>query len=289
MILTAALLLTMVPTAASAQPARRAEPLQPLVQLISNSDYPVDAIMRDAEGRTRFELAIDQQGMPYACRILEPAKEPSLNRVTCDIFMARARFRPAVDASGRPVPDTYESVVEWRLPEEVADLTPFEPSRTVVRAYSTLEGVTHCEMREDDHVWPRLTRDQCLTLAGREIIDSAESSELPGVLTMVTAFSPDGHTPEKDPETYGLLSLEAIAAVRISSEGTVTYCQTVALYTGIDVQGLPPPPDYCDGAGLRDVKFTPASSGGGVRSGRFMARFYVRPDLGDLKPPQGAR
>lgn len=288
MIVSAALLLMTVPTVPTAEPARRARPLRPLAQLISSSDYPVDAIIRKAEGRTRFELAIDGEGTPYSCRILESAKEPSLDRVTCDLFMTRAKFQPAADARGQPVPDIYSNVVEWRLPEEASDVMAFEPTRVVVTAYSTAAGVSHCDMREGDYDWPRFTRDQCLEIVGREIIDLAEYWKMPATMTLVNSFTPHGQKEAEDEQAHGLLGIEATAAVRIGPDGNVTYCQTLDIQVNMNLL-QPPSPDLCDSFGLRDAKFPPVNNPAEARSGRWSVRFYVGENLPAEKPRQGAR
>jgi hypothetical protein len=41
---------------------------------------------------------------------------PLLNLQTCRIMLVRARFTPARDAQGNPVPDTVSAAVTWILP-----------------------------------------------------------------------------------------------------------------------------------------------------------------------------
>ena len=287
MILPAALLSMTVPTVQATGGARPAMPLRPLVELISPEDYPVDAIIRNAEGRTRFQLAIDEKGAPYGCRILESAREPSLDRATCDIFMARAKFQPAIDAKGQPVPDTYANVVDWRLPEAAGGVIPFEPIRTVVTVYSTAEGVSHCEMRENDFKWPRLSRDQCVSMANREMVDLAEYHKTPSTITLVTTFSPHGPPAPTEEQADGLLALEAMATVQIGTDGRVTFCQTLGFNTAMDLPRQATEPDICEDFGLRDLMFPPTGGPGDARSARWTVRLYITPRLADGKRPQG--
>ncbi len=266
MILSAALLLIAVPTVQGAQLGRRAKPLRPLLELVTPADYPVDAIIRKASGRARFELAIDDNGVPYSCRILETAKEPSLDRVTCDVFMARAKVRAGGDANGRPVPDYYAAAVQWRLPEEATDVVPFAPSRRVMRVYSTTAGVSHCDLTTNDYAWPRLTRDQCLAMAGREAIDFVEQKKMTAPMTIIDTFSPHGHKAGTDEQAYGTAEIEMTVALQIGGDGKVTFCQPISSRSLPDVQ-----PNLCK---TLEITFTPADEPAVVRSGQFATRVY---------------
>ncbi len=281
MILSAAVLLITVPTVQSAQLGRRAKPLRPLLELVTPADYPVDAIIRKASGRARFELAIDDNGVPYSCRILETAKEPSLDRVTCDIFMARAKFEPALDANGRPVPDYYAGAVQWRLPHGETDVVPFAPSRRVMRVYSTAAGVSHCDLTVNDYAWPRLTRDQCLAMAGREAIDFVEQNKMTAPMTVIDTFSPHGHNSEKDDEAYGAVELEMTVALQIGGDGKVTYCQPISSRSLPDVQ-----PNLCE---TLEITFTPAHESAVVRSGKFTSRVHFETPSAERSFPKEAR
>jgi hypothetical protein len=290
MILSATLLLITVPTVQSVQLGRRAKPLRPLAELFTSEDYPVDAIIRKAEGRTGFELAIDSNGAPYSCRILEATKEPSLDRVACDVLMARAKFEPALDAKGRPVPDTYAARVVWVLPEDAPDVIPFEPSRRVVRVYSTAAGVSHCDLTEDDYAWPRLTRDQCLSMAGREVVDFAEQRKMTAPMTIIETFSPHGREAGKDEQAYGTVAMEMTAALRIGGDGEVTYCQPGSSKLLPDVPSQAQrQPNLCEDLKIHDWKFTPADDPAVVRSGQFTTRIYFGEGRVEENSPEKAR
>lgn len=289
MIASATLLLMMAPTAPTAQPAQRAQPVRPLIELISPDDYPVDAVARNAEGRALFQLSVNEKGTPFFCRILESTKEPSLDRVTCDLFMARAKFRPAVDAKGRAVADTYTSAVNWRLSGETADVLPFEPSRTVVAVYFTAGGVSHCDMSYNDVAGPRFNRDQCVESVGQELIEVAEHFRTAATVRAVTTFVPQGREPEKDGRDYGKLGFEATAAVRVAPDGTIARCHMVDFKLSSDFPQVQEKMDYCEAFAPKEPLFAPATDPAEVRSGRFISRLYI--DTGPVgeKPPQPPR
>ena len=208
--------------------------------------------------------------------------------MTCDVFIARARFEPAVDAKGRAVADTYRNVVNWRLPNGEKRGLPFGPSRTIVSVHSDSGRVSHCDMREIDYVWPRLTRDQCLVMMGREVIDMVEYFRMP-TMTVVTTFDPHGRTPEKDEQDYGLLAREASAAVRIAPDGRVEHCQAVSFRAVMDLPRLSTRPDLCDSRDMEGLRFVPAGDPEAVRSGRWTTRFYIGHDIENEKEPEPAR
>jgi hypothetical protein len=258
--------------------------------LFSDSDYPVDALIRHAEGRTKFELFIDDKGLPYACRILETAKEPSLDRVTCDLLMARARFEPALNAQGVAVPDSLVGAIVWRLPDKASELMPFKSTRRVMRIYPGTAGVSHCELTEDGHAWPRLTRDQCLPLASREAIDFAESHELTVPLTIVDTFKPDGRKGEEHGQAYGTIATEMTIALRIGADGKVIFCQPISFQPLPDLQWQSVrQPDLCKDLEVEGWKFEPIADHTVVRSGRFTTRVYFGQDPAQAKLSREAR
>ncbi|HEU0135481.1 MAG TPA: energy transducer TonB [Allosphingosinicella sp.] len=287
MILSAALLLAAAPSAEPLQ--RQAKPLRRISELFSDADYPVDALIRHAQGRTRFELFTDDKGVPYSCRILESAKEPSLDRVTCDLLMARARFTPALDLKGVAIPGSFVGSVVWRLPEDSAEILPFSATRRVMRVYPTAAGVSHCELTVDGRPWPRLTREQCLPLASREAIDFAESLKLTVPVTIVDTFDPDGDKDEGPDPAYGTVLTEMTIALRIDEAGKVIFCQTVGFRPLPDMPSRAMnEPDLCKDLDVQTWKYEP-SPGKAARSGRFRSRVYVGEDPADAKPSRRDR
>jgi len=90
-------------------------PLDPSLG-IAPGDYPPDAMAARREGVVHFSVDVDAAGMPAACAVTGSSGVDSLDARTCEVVKARGRFRPAVDAQGRPVPGTFASRVGWKLP-----------------------------------------------------------------------------------------------------------------------------------------------------------------------------
>lgn len=81
------------------------------------SDYPAAALREDAEGASRFTLAVDMKGMPTACTITQTSGHAVLDERTCAVLMERARFSPARDIKGNAIGGTWSSSVRWVIPD----------------------------------------------------------------------------------------------------------------------------------------------------------------------------
>jgi periplasmic protein TonB len=84
--------------------------------LLTTDDYPRDARAARAEGRVSFRLEISPQGRVVGCAITGSSGFASIDRATCRLLRARARYRPARDAAGNAVAGTDNGWVDWRLP-----------------------------------------------------------------------------------------------------------------------------------------------------------------------------
>ncbi|GAA4040686.1 hypothetical protein GCM10022281_22060 [Sphingomonas rosea] len=87
-----------------------------LAALFSDEDYPADAIRRNEQGTTRFEVAVDPQGRVARCTILSSSGSAALDAATCRVIRTRARFIPATDSDGRPTSDAIRLLIRWVLP-----------------------------------------------------------------------------------------------------------------------------------------------------------------------------
>jgi len=84
----------------------------------STDDYPAAAIRAEAEGTTRFALAIGADGRVKNCAITGSSGNSALDSATCRILRARARYTPARDQNDNPVSGQDRGSVTWRLPAE---------------------------------------------------------------------------------------------------------------------------------------------------------------------------
>lgn len=131
-------------SSASAEEVRRAAPAVPLVSMLSDEDYPAAAIRSGQQGAVSFRLSIDAAGRVSGCAVLVSSGSESLDSTTCRLMTTRVRFSPAENSSGKPVADTYEGRIVWRLPaapSERFDL-PERPSAAIRLWSACAEGET---------------------------------------------------------------------------------------------------------------------------------------------------
>lgn len=86
-----------------------------LVRNLNRSDYRDLTGGRLPFGRAMAALQIDTDGMPTNCRVTRSSGDPYVDGGLCPIIYRRLRFRPALDADGRPIPYRLNYVANWSL------------------------------------------------------------------------------------------------------------------------------------------------------------------------------
>ena len=145
----APLLAPMLLAATPAPPGvvERATPTVSPGSWFSDADYPAEAVRAQQDGTTEFRLDVDKSGVPTKCTVVTSSGAALLDNATCARLMERARFKPARDASGRPLADSYSGRMMWRLPDpdETRPLPPM-PYNMVVTFVVEPDGmVSQCE------------------------------------------------------------------------------------------------------------------------------------------------
>ncbi len=92
------------------------QPINP-VRWITYSDYPPAALRLNEQGHVFFMLDVSAKGKVTRCTITTSSGSLILDRQTCALMHARARFKPAKDASGVAVPSNWSSYSTWRIPD----------------------------------------------------------------------------------------------------------------------------------------------------------------------------
>lgn len=87
---------------------------------IGFDDYPPEALRARLQGTTRYEIAVDEAGRAQTCTTIKSSGHTILDARTCSVLMRRAKFKPARDDAGIPVPGTWRHLVAWR-PVNVPD------------------------------------------------------------------------------------------------------------------------------------------------------------------------
>ncbi len=117
----------------------------------SAEDYPRRAVMAEVEGSVVVEIAVDPTGAPTACSPIE-IETPGfgLEDATCKIWMQRARFSPARNASGVAIPGTVRAQHNWVLAEHEPEppapaIAPANPVPRTTTQYATSHPPFQCQ------------------------------------------------------------------------------------------------------------------------------------------------
>ncbi|PXW69510.1 outer membrane transport energization protein TonB [Blastomonas natatoria] len=81
------------------------------------NDYPARALREERAGTTRFRVTIGPDGRVTDCQITGSSGHADLDEATCKNVTRRARFKPALDAAGNAISDTYSNAVRWEIPK----------------------------------------------------------------------------------------------------------------------------------------------------------------------------
>lgn len=85
--------------------------------LFSTNDYPSEALAKHQQGISNVRLLIGVDGRARYCGVVESSGSKALDAKTCEIYVKRARYEPARDASGEAVPSFYFQRMSWGIPE----------------------------------------------------------------------------------------------------------------------------------------------------------------------------
>jgi TonB family protein len=98
----------------AALPIMSAASLKNPAAVVTASDYP--ASDHDKQGTTKFEMTVGADGRPVSCAVTSSSGYDKLDSAACRAFLKRARFSPAKDLQGNPIPGRYRGTVTWRAP-----------------------------------------------------------------------------------------------------------------------------------------------------------------------------
>jgi hypothetical protein len=93
--------------------AQPATSLRPHRSYFSDADYPAQALRENRTGETSFILMVDEAGTLKDCMVEETSGIASLDAMACIVLLDRAKFKPALDASGKPVRSVLSGRIHW--------------------------------------------------------------------------------------------------------------------------------------------------------------------------------
>ena len=79
----------------------------------SARDYPIATRDLRINDFVIVAITVGTDGRPTGCRVSRPSKDAQANAITCQLALKRFRFKPATDASGKPVASIYGWKQSW--------------------------------------------------------------------------------------------------------------------------------------------------------------------------------
>ena len=86
-----------------------------LIRNLNRGDYRDLTGGRLPYGRAMVSLKLDSSGLPTDCRVTRSSGDQYVDSGLCPLIYRRLRFRPAMDAQGRPIPYWLDYVANWSL------------------------------------------------------------------------------------------------------------------------------------------------------------------------------
>ncbi|GAA4036885.1 energy transducer TonB [Parerythrobacter jejuensis] len=118
--------------------------------------YPADAYLAEAEGEVNYRLAVADDGSVEDCAITESSGSESLDDLTCNMLVERAKFEPAIDATGNPVSGTYEGSRSWRFRKHDLNQTTI----AIVAEVDAKGQTTSCRLEKLEGIPPKGFRNE---------------------------------------------------------------------------------------------------------------------------------
>lgn len=101
-----------------AQQARLSRPVLPVEdpqRWSSTEAFPASERQRWGTGLNTVRLAIDATGKATSCHVQRASAGEAFNTAACNLLMSKGRFRPAIDADGRPVASYWVKNFRFQL------------------------------------------------------------------------------------------------------------------------------------------------------------------------------
>lgn len=81
--------------------------------IVSARDYPRGGREAREGASVVIALTVGTDGRVTGCSVMRPSPDPQADAITCRLATRRFRFRPALDANGRPIESTYGWRQSW--------------------------------------------------------------------------------------------------------------------------------------------------------------------------------
>ena len=139
---------------------RSVKPRGNIAAVISNEDYPLDAMRNSEQGTVGFVLTLDERGRVADCVVEYSSGSASLDAQTCRLMWLRTQLEPGRDKAGKPVTSALRARIRWVLPEP--DPIPIVPwTSTMTLRIDRVGQLKSCRV-EAEAVWgDPVNQDEC--------------------------------------------------------------------------------------------------------------------------------
>lgn len=94
---------------------RLPKPLNNPGRWMTTDDYPEGALRGGESAVVNFRVTVASDGRVSGCAIQRATRGPEFVKRTCELIRQRARFEPALDATGKPIASYYVNAVQWLI------------------------------------------------------------------------------------------------------------------------------------------------------------------------------
>ena len=254
---------------------RRATSEGPLQALFTADDYPVRAARRGIEGTVGFRIEVDSAGGAANCQIISTSGNSDLDQAACAIILQRARFRPALDHLGRPIPDSLTARIVWRL-DGTSPYWSFEREQMVMTIrWSDPDPI--CLETINGEPMGQMGASECLETFG-PIMLAIRDGRGAFEVTIVDVLTPSGQSRmSAGAANYGERIWAAEAELEIAPNGHVDSCHATS--AEVDPASVFPfldGADICMGYDQPDARFEPVKESAGTRRAHKYVAVFVR-------------
>jgi TonB family protein len=254
---------------------RRATSEGPLQALFTAEDYPARAARRGIEGTVGFRIEVDSTGGATNCQIISTSGNADLDQAACNVILQRARFRPALDHLGRPMPDSLSARIVWRL-DGTSPYWSFEREQMVMTIrWSDPDPV--CLETVNGEPMGQMGASECNEMFG-PIMLAVRDGRGAFEVTIVDTLTPSGQSQmSAEAANYGELVWAAEVELAIAPNGHVDSCHATSSETD-SASAFP----FLDGAGIcqgydqPDARFEPVKESTGTRRAHKHVAVFVR-------------
>ena len=244
-----------------------AVPLKPF-NMLRDDAFPRAEPVDSKHALVGIRLEVGKDGRVSACTIIRSSGLSKLDARTCRLLIRKARFAPARDSRGKPVPDIHESDFVWRFREP---RFPSLPALWVATMRATPDGTVSCSYVVNQSA---PAPEICLEDLAAMMSGHAHSTGRVAEQILVTIMTPEGAAEPADREDHGPLAYDSEVVLSIAADGSVLECRVIREEGAIPTRYWPPAP--CEGQEPGVHIFAPVTQPGPPRKFTVKSRRFER-------------